>query len=229
MAFDFSGLLNGIVSGGNDKDNGTQSFGSFGKTSLTSYLNLSSFRALENQIQQVTFKNLINGVTVPHVYKSGAKIKGYLVDAEDSSNKRKFQYNPQSMEYTRSATYAQIKAPGMQYPLIYFVGGEAEQFELELFVVDRPTTGKINQDIEWCKSFLPKYRNDDFFFRPHALIYAYGNFVCKCVLTSFSAHIDEYDPSGDPWLAHLKLQLMIVDVPTTSNQQSSGIGDIVLH
>lgn len=225
MGFDFSSVLGNIV-GGNNNDDGVQSFGSFGKTSATSYLNLSSFRALKNQVKQFTFKNVINGVAVPHVYKSGAKIKGYLVDAEDSSNKRKFQYNPQSMEYSRSATYAQIKAPGIQYPLIYFVSGEVEQFELELFVIDRPTTGKINQDIEWCKSFLPKYRNDDFFFRPHALIYAYGNFVCKCVLTSFVAHIDEYDPSGDPWMAHLKLQLMVVDVPSTA---SNSLADVVMN
>lgn len=221
MGFDFSSVADvlGIRSG-----DGVMSFGSVGKTSLTSYLNLNSFRSLENSFKRITLSNLNSGSAIPHVYKSGARIKGYLVDAEDTSNKRKFQYNPQSMDYSRGATYAQVKAPGMQYPLIYFVNGEAEEFELELFVVDRPSTGKINKDIDWCKSFLPKYRNDDFFSRPHPLIYSYGNFVCKCVLTNFSPHIDEYDESGEPWMAHLKLKLLIVDVPNVS--KSSNILDI---
>lgn len=226
MSFDFGNVLNGIVS---ENKEAVPSFGSVGRTSLTSYLNLNNFRTLKNSLERITLKNIVTGAALPHIYKSGARIKGYLVDAENMSNKRKFQYNPQSMEYSRSATYAQVKAPGMQYPLIYFVNGEAEEFELELFVVDHPSTGKIREDIEWCKSFLPKYRNDDFFHRPHPLIYSYGNFVCKCVLTNFTSHIDEYGEDGEPRLAHLKLKLLIVDVPDTKEEKDIGLGGIVIH
>ena len=213
MGLDISGIVNTITGflPNNDK---APSFGSVGKTSLTSYLNLEGgFKSLKNQVSQLTLKNVLNGVQIPHVYKSGAKTKGYLVDGLDSGNKRKFQYNPRTMDYSRSATYAQIKAPGMQYPLIYFVSGEVEKFDLELFIVDRPTTGKINEDIEWVKQFLPKYRNNELFSIPHPIIYAYGNYVCKCVLESFKWHIEEYDASGDPWLANFTLSMMVVDEP----------------
>lgn len=232
MSFDFSGITStlGIVSEGENEDS-TKQFGSFGKTALTSYLNLNDFRALTNQLERFTLKNFLNGSALPHLYKSGAKIKGYLVDAEDASNRRKFQFNPQSMEYSRAANYGQIKSPGMQYPLIYFINGDVSEFELELFVVDRPATGKINDDINWCNSFLPDYRNDNFFHRPHPLIYAYGGFVCKCVLTSFTSHIDEYDTNGEPYMAHLKLKLLIVDIPEVSKSVDilGGLGGVIIH
>ena len=213
MGFDISGIVN-TVSGFLPNKDDAISFGSVGKTSLTSYLNLEGgFKSLGNQLSQITSKNVLNGVQIPHVYKSGATIKGYLLDALDSKNKRKFQYNPRTMDYERSATYAQIKAPGMQYPLIYFVSGEVKKFDLELFIVDHPTTGKINEDIQWCESFLPKYKNDELFSNPRPIIYAYGNYVCKCVVESVKTHIEEYDASGDPWLATLTLSMLVVDAP----------------
>lgn len=224
MGFDFGGFADtalGIVTGKN-KDN-TPSFGSTGRTSLSSYLDLSSFRNLKKQMKGFTLKRVLNGTAIRHVYNSGARIKGYLIDAV-TGDTRKFQYNPQSMEYSRGANYGEIKSPGMQYPIIYFVNGDSENFDLELFIVDRPSTGKINKDIAWCKSFLPRYRNDMYFSRPHPIIYAYGNYICKCVVTNVRTRIDEYDEEGEPWLAHITLSLKVVDIPATQTTTSTNIG-----
>ena len=206
MGFDFGNLL------GKAGD----ALGSIGSITGSIDRTLNTLRYGKNILQGITLKNLLNGSAFPHTYKSGAKTKGYLIDAETNEMK-KFQFNPQSMEYSRGANYAEIAAPGMQYPLIYFVNGETKEFELELFLYDRPSSGKILKDIAWLEGFLPEYRNDNLFKRPHPVIFAYGGVVCKCVVTRVVQKHDEYDEKG-LYMAHVVLSLKVVDIPKEENK-----------
>ena len=168
-----------------------------------------------------SLNGLLNGVFL-HKKSSGARIKGYLIDSKTKQS-LKFQFNPQSMEYTRGVSFAEVKSPGMQYPLTYFVSGESESFDLELFEYDRPTTGKIQKDIEFIENIMPKKTNmQGLFINPNTVLYAYGGYVAKCVITGFKKHIDEYAESGEPYMAHLTISLKVVDIPASGNRSSEG-------
>ena len=199
------------------------SIGDFG-SSLSSFSNLVSStvstasKSLDsvslafNTLSGMTLNNLSNGVFL-HKKSSGAKIKGYIMDSK-LKRKLKFQFNPQSMEYSRGVNYAEVVSPGMQYPLTYFVNGGSKTFDLELFEYDRPTTGKINRDIEFLEGLMPKMTNmQGYFVNPSPCIVAYGGFIAKCVVLGLRTHIDEYAQSGEPYMAHLTLSLKVVDVP----------------
>lgn len=208
--------IGNILSGAGD------SLGGLGNIQPTLEANLNSLRYGFNTLRNLSFKGLLNGTAFPHTYKSGARIKGYLIDAE-TSEMRKFQYNPQTMEYERSANYAEIKSPGMQYPLIYFVNGNAKNFTVELFLYDRPSTGKILKDVDWLESFLPAYNNTDYFRRPHPIIFAYGGFVAKCIVLAVKPKYDEYDErNGEPYMAHVMVDFKVVDMPKKAEKK---VGD----
>jgi len=194
------------------------SFNFSGLTNIMPSVNtsLGKLRYTVNVIQGFSLKNLFNG-TFPHKKSSGAKIKGYLIDSKTKES-LKFQFNPQSMEYSRSVNFAEVLSPGMQYPLTYFVNGGSESFDLELFEYDRPTTGKIQKDIDFIEKLMPKKTNvQGLFINPNTVIYAYGGYIAKCVVTGFKKHIDEYAESGEPYMAHLTISLKVVDVPLEGN------------
>ena len=198
MGFDFSGL-NGL-----------------GETFSSASRSIDLAQVGINTIQGMTFNRLLNGV-FPHKKKSGAKIKGYIIDSR-TQKIFKFQFNPQTMDYTRSANFAEVLSPGMQYPLTYFVNGGSKTFDLELFEYDRPTTGKINKDIEFLETLMPKMSNiQGYFTNPNSCIFAYGGFIAKCVVTGMKVHIDEYAQSGEPYMAHITLSMRVVDVPIRGN------------
>lgn len=194
-------------------------FGSFaGIGDVTSSISntLDMFRYDMNVLRGMSLKSLLAG-GFPHKKVSGAKIKGIFVDAETGERYR-FQYNPQTLEHSRTANFAEVKSPGMQYPLVYFVNGNAKDFEVELFLYERPAKGKINKDYEWFESFLPKYSNTDFFSRPHPIMISYGGFVAKCVMTGCKLHVDEFDENGQPYMAHITLNLKVVDMPAKTDK-----------
>lgn len=197
------------------------SFAGIGDVANTVSNSLDMFRYDVNVLQGMNLRSLLVG-GFPHKKTSGARIKGVFVDAETGERYR-FQYNPQTLEHGRTANYAEVKSPGQQYPLIYFVNGNAKDFDMELFLYERPARGKINRDYEWFESFLPKYSNKELFSRPHPILISYGGFVAKCVVTGCKLHVDEYDENGEPYMAHINLSFKVVDMPSQKNSEMPNI------
>ena len=50
----------------------------------------------------------------------------------DTKQVLKCQFNPEDLPRTRSVNYANIVSPGMAYPLVQFVNGEAEDMDINL-------------------------------------------------------------------------------------------------
>ena len=61
-------------------------------------------------------------------------------------------------------------------------------------------------------AFLTPEENVSDWKRPPEMIFFYGYFVRKCVLTNFNIKIDSMDESGTPTVAHFKLTLRQVGV-----------------
>lgn len=138
--------------------------------------------------------------------KVGARIKGYIKNL-DSGRLMKFQYNPETFEYARGATYAELVAPGMSYPDTQYVHGNSRSFPIELFLYDKPSTGVIDKQKEFFEGLLPPETNTLDFTKPPTALFVYGSFIKKCVVEEFNVKIEEYDSWGTPTMARFTLTL----------------------
>ena len=142
--------------------------------------------------------------------KVGATTKGYIKNLI-SGEVKKFQFNPESFEHTRGATYSEIVAPGMSYPDTQFVHGNAKSFPVELFFYDKPCSGVIESYRKFIEDFLPPEKNNANFKKPPEMLFCYSNFLRRCVLEELTIRIEEGDSKG-PTMARFTLQLRQVGV-----------------
>ena len=138
--------------------------------------------------------------------KHGATVKGYIKN-RTSSEIMEFQFNPEEFQHTRGATYSELVAPGMSYPVTQYVHGNSRVFSVVLFLLDRPYSGIINKQIEFLNKFLPKEENKVTYKMPSDMLFCFGNFIKICVLEEFDVHIIEWDSKGHPVQAELTLSL----------------------
>lgn len=142
---------------------------------------------------------------------AGAKVKGWIKN-QDTGAIMSFQYNPESFDHSRAATYVEIVAPGMQYPLTQFVRGNAREFSVELFLHDIPFSGVIPNYLSFLESFLPPEINVDGYTKPPELLFCYGTFVKNCVLEELGQDDEMYDDYLRPLQTRFSLKLRQVGV-----------------
>lgn len=144
---------------------------------------------------------------------SKAKTHGYMKNI-DTGEIKKFQFNPETFEYSRSVTYADNVAPGMAYPKTQFVHGDAREFDVELFMYDRQLEpcGIIKDYINFIGQFLTPEENVAGYLRPPQMLFFYGYFVRKCVLTNLNIKIETFDTDGTPTQARITMTLRQVGV-----------------
>lgn len=143
--------------------------------------------------------------------RTGARIKGWIKNNE-SGQKMSFQFNPEGLTYSRSASYVDISAPGMAYPNTQFVKGNIRSFSTELFLYDNPCTGVISEAEDFLNELLPPESNSRSFTQPPDLTFCLGYFVRKCVLEDFSVYVERFDERGKAIQARFTLQLRQVGV-----------------
>ena len=135
---------------------------------------------------------------------SRAKTRCYVIN--NSTNKKmNFQFNPESMPYSRGANYTSIESPGMSYPLTQYVGGSAREFSFEVFYYDRPYSGKINKARKFLEALLPPEKNKKRFKKPPTFTLAYGYFVKVYVLTKLQVNDEIMNSDGNPEMTRFTL------------------------
>lgn len=140
--------------------------------------------------------------------KSGATVKGWVKNL-DTGEYKSFQFNPTPpFQYSRGATYATIESPGQQYPITAFVKGNLRTFNLDLFLFDKPYTGKIDKDyMLFFGKLLTPETNSPTYIRPPKFILSYGYFTRTCVLEDLNISVEEYDRFLNPVRATLSLAI----------------------
>lgn len=139
------------------------------------------------------------------------KAKGWIKN-NDSGELRSFQFNPTTLEHSRGSSYSELSAPGIAYPDLQFVKGEARSFPVELYMYDSPSTGKIEVFESFLNEFLPPEENNSEFTRPPTMTFCYGTFIKKCVLESLTTSIVRMDREGNTIEAIFSLQLRQVGI-----------------
>ena len=135
---------------------------------------------------------------------SKAKTRCYIIN--NSSNKKLvFQFNPETMPYSRSANYTSIDSPGMSYPLTQYVGGSVREFSFEVFYYDKPYSGKIDKARKFLEGLLPPEKNTSSFTKPPAFTLAYGYFVKVYVLTNLQINDEWLNSDGNPLMTRFTL------------------------
>lgn len=135
---------------------------------------------------------------------SKARTRCYVIN--NSTNKKmNFQFNPESMPYSRGANYTSIESPGMSYPLTQYVGGSAREFSFEVFYYDRPYSGKINKARKFLEALLPPEKNKKSFKKPPTFTLAYGYFVKVYVLTNLQVNDEWMNDDGNPEMTRFTL------------------------
>ena len=135
---------------------------------------------------------------------SRAKTRCYVIN--NSTNKKmNFQFNPESMPYSRGANYTSIESPGMSYPLTQYVGGGVREFSFEVFYYDKPSSGKIDKARKFLEKLLPPEKNTKKFTKPPTFTLAYGYFVKVYVLTNLQVYDEWINCNGVPEITRFTL------------------------
>lgn len=138
--------------------------------------------------------------------KVGALAKGYIKNLT-TNEVMKFQFNPENFQHSRGATYSEIVAPGMPYPITQYAHGNTRVFSVELFLYDKPSKGLILEKKKFLEGLLPPESNSKPFEKPPEMLFAYCDFVKKCVLENLSVNMEEYDKAAKPTMARFTLSL----------------------
>lgn len=141
-----------------------------------------------------------------------AKTKGWIKDNVTGVVKP-FQFNPTILEYNREVSYVDVDSPGINYPGTQFVKGNARIFTVELYMRDRPYTGKAKEWSTFLGRMLTSETNVSTADKiPHDLTFCYGRFIRRCVLVGLNIKNTLFDDKLNPVEMYYTLQLRQVTV-----------------
>lgn len=138
----------------------------------------------------------------------GAKTKGYIKNLATGGIKH-FKYNPTSYNTGRTVTYTEITGCGSSYPKFQYVGGSAKSISLDLFLYG--FNGEPKDMINFLNSFLPIEKSGVKFVKPPLMLFAFGNYIKKCILEDFSESYLEFNEDLSPRSVQITLQLKVVN------------------
>ena len=120
----------------------------------------------------------------------GAKNKAYIKNLR-SGTITKFQYNPTSFNVGRDFNYTELTAPGISYPQFQYVGGGVKTITFKVFLYG--TGGEPKNFIAHMNDLMPKESSQTQFQRPPELLFAYGDYIKRCILVSFTEDYNEFN------------------------------------
>lgn len=144
--------------------------------------------------------------TKSHKYTAGAKTKGYIKN-KNTGVVKSFMFNPSEISFERSATYSEITAPGLSYPITQYVRGNILTFSVPLFIYDRPYSGEVKAWEDFLNSFVPPTVNESSYTKPDEMLFVMGNFIKDCVVESLGVSYTSFTSSLLPNEATFTLNL----------------------
>lgn len=141
----------------------------------------------------------------------GAKTKG-LIKNNRTGVVREFMFNPSEFQYSRGVTYATIDAPGIYYPDSQFVKGNIREFNISLFVYDKPYTGQFEQCCNFYGGFLTNEVVKLGDTKPPEMTFVFGSWARTCVMTNLDIKVDEFNTELHPVRFTLSMTLRQVGV-----------------
>lgn len=141
-----------------------------------------------------------------HKYSSGAKTKGYIKN-KNTGVLKSFMFNPSELSFDRGATYAEISAPGLSYPITQYVRGNIITFSVPLYIYDKPYSGKVKEWEDFLNSFVPPTVNTGGYTKPNEMLFVMGDFIRSCVVETLGTHYTSFNSDLLPNEATFTLSL----------------------
>ena len=138
----------------------------------------------------------------------GAGTKGYIKNLSTGVIK-KFLYNPTTFGTARSIDYVEISAPGSSYPHFQYTKGGNKSIKLDLFLKDK-SKGDTKSYVSFIEGLTPTESSTSKFKKPPLVLFAFGSFVEKCIVTDVDIEYEEFDSSLNPIQAKVSLGLVVV-------------------
>lgn len=135
----------------------------------------------------------------------GAKTKGYIKIIETGEVK-KFQYNPSDFTDGQIFNYNILSSPCSDYPKFHYVGTGERTISLSLYV--RGTKGEPQEYVKFFEGLKAKKRFD----MPKLIIFAFGIYIKKCIITGIDRQFTEFDENLYPTEVTISLSLTEVEL-----------------
>lgn len=143
-------------------------------------------------------------------YTKGAKVKAYIQNM-DTKEMMKFQFNPSTFIYGRSASFNESSSPASPYPLVSYSKGDLVTFSVVVPMFDPSSKGLIEPFIKFLETFLPQPDTSAFIERdpkPKMMLFCYGRFARKCVMQNVSTEYVRYNEEGLPIQVNITMTLI---------------------
>lgn len=137
----------------------------------------------------------------------GARQKGYIMNT-DNGTVTPFLFNPSKYRVDRSFRYSEFTAPGVSYPKFQFVSGGAKEISVELYLYG--VNGEPKQFINYLNDFYPLERSGVMFKKPPVMLFAFGSYIKKCIVTGFKEEYTSFLPNLAPKEVIVNLTLKVV-------------------
>lgn len=121
--------------------------------------------------------------------------KGKLGDLE-------FQFNPSQIVDSGGVVWSEINSPGMTTPIVQYAHGKSKAYQFEVYVNDKAMQPvNVSSFVRTIKS----YRESK-----EPVIFAFGNFVQRCVINDTQITYQAFDKSLNPIEATINIYIIFV-------------------
>lgn len=120
------------------------------------------------------------------------------------------QFNPGEVRLRKAVDYAQIRVPGLDSPILQFIGGTAEVFELELFFdTTKPDPGAEDRDVtRYTEPLRQLTKVQAATHAPPRVRFTWGpSLSFTGVVVSLDQKLTLFSPAGVPLRAEVRLML----------------------
>lgn len=138
----------------------------------------------------------------------GARTKGYIKNLTTGTLKN-FIYNPSTFSTERDVKFMEVSSPGSSYPHFQYANGGAKSVSLSLFLQD-PNSSVVSSYITFLEGLSPSESSTSKFQKPPQVLFAFGSFVEKCIVTSVGIEYEDFDSSLNPTKATANLKLVVI-------------------
>lgn len=133
----------------------------------------------------------------------GARTKGYLKDLKRNAIKQ-FMFNPEMFSDSQAFNYAVISGPCSSYPNFQYTGTGERTISVQLFLYGD------SDDIQSWMNFLEGLKPKKRFDAPSEVLFAFGNYVKRCVITNSVRDRLQFDTDLKATYMMVSLSLMEV-------------------
>lgn len=154
-----------------------------------------------------------------------------IFEKEKPSNSVRFQFNPETISFTKAATWQETETQSAETaPVRQFGGAGAIELSLKMLLDDTIEGGsnvpdRVNQLARWTN---PKEENRDSKPEPAALVFNWGKFAIgtskqfECHLKSVSVEYTMFSAEGEPLRAQCTVQLIGTGAVSWGQNPTSG-------